>query len=297
MSVPSLRMRSAALLARIIGLLSLILALGGCSAIKLGYNALPALSDWWLDGYLDFDDAQRAAVRDDLARIHAWHRATELPRYAQLLQQFERLAPGDITPEQACGFEPQLRARLGALVARIEPAVTEHALSLRPEQIAHLERKYQQRNRDYQREWVRLAPEELVDKRLKEFAERIELVYGDLGDAQRALLRRQLQTSNYSAATVLAERRRRQQDTLATLRRIAAQPTNIAEARAAVHALMQRTVEPPEASFRAYIDAMRQETCRLTALVHNSMSPSQREHAAQRLRGWQHDLADLAAPP
>ncbi len=31
--------------------------LSACSAIKIGYNNLPELSYWWLDGYVDFDGA------------------------------------------------------------------------------------------------------------------------------------------------------------------------------------------------------------------------------------------------
>jgi dihydrodipicolinate synthase/N-acetylneuraminate lyase len=84
-------------LLRIIGLLALggvcAGALTACSAVKLGYGAAPELAFWRLDAYLDFDDAQAAQVRDDLATLHQWHRSNELPRYAALLEQAERLAP------------------------------------------------------------------------------------------------------------------------------------------------------------------------------------------------------------
>ena len=73
--------------ARIIGLLSVAVALAGCSAIKLGYNSLPQVSSWWLDGYIDFSDEQEPRVRDDLARLHQWHRRQELPKIGALLQK------------------------------------------------------------------------------------------------------------------------------------------------------------------------------------------------------------------
>jgi MFS family permease len=66
---------------------------------------------------------RRQRVREDIARIHAWHRATELPRLMLLLQRAERLAPGDVTPEQACAFEAPVRERLAALRERLEPAL------------------------------------------------------------------------------------------------------------------------------------------------------------------------------
>jgi len=294
MSFPSIRMRSAARLARIIGLLSLAVALVACTAVKLGYESVAQLGYWWLDGYVDFDDTQSVAARDDLARIHAWHRVNELPRYVQLLQQFEHLAPGNVSPAQACAFEPELRARADALRQRIEPALIAHAMTLQPPQVDHLERKFQERNREYQKEWARLAPDELLDKRLKEFVDRAETVYGGLDGAQRALMRQLLKDSVYSPAMVATESRRRQQDIVATLRHVAGQPVEIPEARAAVHALLDRAMVPPDAAHRVYLATMRQETCRLISTLHNTMRPTQREHAVRRLRGWQRDLRELA---
>lgn len=286
-----------ALFARIICLLSLAVALGGCSAIKLGYDSLAQLSYWWLDGFFDFDDAQGPAVRDDLARIHAWHRANELPRYGELLQRLEQLAPGDITPQQVCALEPDLRARAAALRARVEPALTAHALTIQPQQLEHLQRKYQQRNRDYEKDWLQLSPEDLVDKRLGQITDRAEILYGRLDDGQRALLRQRLQGSRYSPAIVLADRRRRQAAVLALLRRFSTEKVSIPEARAAVHGLVDKMLTPPDPASAAYLDAMRQEICTFSAALHNSTRPAQREHAANRLRGWQHDLADLSAQP
>jgi hypothetical protein len=218
----------------------------------------------------------------------------ELPRYAQLLQQFERLAPADVSPAQACAFEPELRARGDALRQRVEPALIAHAMTLQPQQVDHLERKFQERSREYQKEWARLPPDELVDKRLKEFADRAETVYGSLDRGQRALMRQLLKNSVYNPVLVATESRRRQQDIVATLRHVAGKPVEIPEARAAIHALLDRTMVPPDAAHRAYLESMRQETCRFISTVHNAMRPQQREYAARRLRGWQRDLRDLA---
>ena len=57
-------MRASRIKAGIIGgcLLALLL-LGGCSAVRIGYNQAPTLAWWWLDGYLDFDAAQAPQVK------------------------------------------------------------------------------------------------------------------------------------------------------------------------------------------------------------------------------------------
>src|SRR5207245_8249679 len=81
--LPSASMMTVVRLARIIVLLTLVTGLAACSAIKLGYNTLGEVAYWWLDSYIDFTDAQAPLVRQDLARLHAWHRHEELPRFIQ----------------------------------------------------------------------------------------------------------------------------------------------------------------------------------------------------------------------
>jgi hypothetical protein len=296
MSFPSNPVRILRRLAPIIGVLSIAVALAGCSAVKLGYETLPQWTDWWLHGYADFDEGPRQLVREDIRRLHDWHRAHELPRYAHLLQRLEAMAAGEISAEQACALEPELRERLQALRVQAEPALAAHARTLKPAQLERLERRFARNNREYGRQWVRLEPAERIDKRARELAERAEVLYGPLEDRQRELLRRQLADSPYSPAAVLAERRARQHDTLAALRRIASQAVPQEEARAVVHALLERALRPPDPAYRQYLEAMRQDSCRLVATVHNSTSVAQREVAVRRLRGWQRDLLDLAAP-
>ena len=295
MSFPLSLARLAPRIARIIGLLGLAVALSACSAIKLGYSTLPQLAYWWLDGFLDFDDAQRHRVREDLARLHDWHRTQELPRIMPLLQRAERLAGQDITAQQVCAFEPDLRERLAALREQAEPAVVANAMLLTPPQVQHLERKYASRNREFRADWVRLPPAELLDKRFKEFADRAETVYGNLDERQREVLREQLRASAYKPSVVLAERARRQQETLELLRRLATQPVPIGEARAAVRAQVDRWLESPDPAYREYLASIRQENCRLIAALHNATTPVQREHAVRRFRAWQRDHTELSA--
>lgn len=281
--------------ARIIGLLSLLVALAGCSAIRLGYNNLAELSYWWLDGYLDFDDAQAQRVREDLARLHLWHRTQELPKLSQFAVRVEKLLAADVTAEQVCALEPELRERLAAVRERAEPAIVSTALTLTAAQLQHLEHKYSQNNREYTRDWIRRTPAEQVDRRMKQVLDRAETVYGTLDEKQRAVLRQQLQASSHDPAVILAERRRRQQDTLAVLGRLVNQPTPIPEARQAMRGLMDRQLTSPDPAYRAYADTARQDFCRVAATLHNATTPSQREHAVRRLRAWQRDFAELAA--
>lgn len=283
-------------LARIMGVLSLVVALAGCSAIKLGYNNLAEVAYWWLDGYLDFDSDQTPRVREDLARLHAWHRANELPRLSELLLRAEQLAAGPVTPAQLCAFVPELRSRLRASADQAEPALVATALSLGPTQLQHLERKYARNNNEFRKKWIQVAPADLLEKRMEQITERADTLYGRLSGAQEEALRQQLATSSYDARRALAERQRRQQDILATLRRVGAQGVLLDDARSQVRGLLERLTTPQDAEQRGRQEQRAQENCQALAAVHNAATAQQRDKAVLRLQGYQRDLQELAKP-
>lgn len=288
-------MRIASILARIIGLLALTAALAACSAIKLGYNNLAEVAYWWLDSYVDFDDEQAVRVREDLVRLHQWHRTQELPRLAQMLHTMEELAPGEITPAQACQYVGQLRERFNVLAERAEPSVITLSIGLSPDQLLHLERKYATNNAKYRKEWIRADAAEVADKRFKLFLERMENLYGGLEERQRGVLRRQLEHSTFDGNRVLAERMRRQQDALRTLRLLSGEAVPFDDARRLVRGYLARVQEPPDPAQRRYQQGLIDEGCRAVAAVHNSTTAAQRQAAVRRLRAWQRDLRELAA--
>ena len=92
-----------------------------------------------------------------------------------------------------------------------------------------------------------------------------------------------------------AERRQRQQEALALLRGFVADKPSPAEARAALHAYIQRVAEPPPGPWRDQQQALLEEGCRNTAALHNGTSASQRAQAVRRLQAYQDDLRQLVA--
>ena len=282
-------------LARIIVLLALAAALAACSAVKLGYNTLETVAYWWLDSYVDFNDRQAPRVREDLARLHQWHRAEELPRLARMLNGMEQLVPGDITPAQACAFVDEFRQRMRSVAERAEPAVVTLATGLQPDQLRHLEHKYEKNNEKFRDDWLQLTPAEQREKRYRQFLERSEMIYGRLEEPQREALRRDIDRSIIDPRRILADRQRRQQDALQTLRQLLDGKPDFDAARKQFRAYLVRFENPPDASYREYQEALIQEGCRSFALLHNSTSLAQREAAVRRLRAYQRDLRELAA--
>ncbi len=281
-------------LARIIVLLALAAGLAACSAVKLGYNTLDTVAYWWLDSYIDFTGEQTLRVREDLARLHLWHRSEELPRLAEMLHSMEQLAPGDISPAQARAFVTEFRQRLRLVADHAEPAVVTLATTLQPDQLRHLEHKYENNNAKYRDEWLQLTATEQREKRYRQFLDRAEMIYGPLEAPQREALRRDIEQSTFDPQRILADRQRRQRDALQTLRRLTRPQVDFDAARKLLRGYLDRFENSPDRTYRDYQEALIEEGCRSFAVLHNSTSLAQREVAVRRLRAYQRDLRELA---
>ena len=127
-----------------------------------------------------------------------------------------------------------------------------------------------------------LPPAERRDKRIKQLEGRFESVYGRLEEPQRAVLRQQLDAWPFDPAKVLAERQRRQADTMQMLRQLQSGPLGPAEARRVVQAWLARAQASPDAAFRQQQEQGMRQACQLVAAVHAAATPAQREAAVER---------------
>jgi Family of unknown function (DUF6279) len=269
----------------------LLPGLAGCSAIKLAYNQAPDLTYWWLDGYFDFNGQQSPKVRDELAKLFAWHRANELPKTAALLSDAARLMPGEITAAQACRFYEQGRSLVDSVAAQALPTMAEMVPTFSSAQLEHLQRKFVKNNEEYTRDYLRSDDA----KRLKRSIERSESIYGKLGPEQIAVIQKVLANSGFDAQLSLKERKRRQQDTLDTLSNLIEVKATPQAAQQALRALTERAWNSPDPAFRAYAQKLTEQSCQNFALIHASTTATQRAKAVQTLRGYEQDLRTLIA--
>jgi hypothetical protein len=269
--------------------------LPACSALKLGYNALPDFAYWWLDGYADFTDEQAPRVHQELARLHAWHRTTELPRLAEIIGKMEQLAPGPVTPQQACGFVAEAQARLLSVADQGEAAAGAVAATFTARQLRHLERKFGKKNAEWRTDWIEIPATERFVKRQKQFADRLESLYGPMEEPQLAVLRRAIAQSIFDPARGLSEWQRRQSDLLQVLRQAQERGGDAAFAAAGLRGWRDRGLRSPDSGYRKYQQDLLEENCRMFAAVHESTSAEQRTRAARRLKAWQRDLRELSA--
>ena len=275
------------------GLLMGLGALAGCSAVRLAYDQAPELAYWELDDYADFNGAQSLQLKADLTRLQDWHRKTQLPAYAQTLQQLQQQLPGDITAQQVCGVVTEARTYLKTALDQAEPAASALAATLQPAQLAVMAGKFDKSNVQWRRDYLDAAPQKVRTKRLEQATDRAEMLYGRLNDAQQQTLKAAMTASAFDAAAAYAERLRRQQDTLQTLRVASAAP---AAPRPAMQALLERLQRSPNAAYRRYQDALTQEGCSTVAALHQRATTAQRQKAVLALQNYEQSFRALAAP-
>ena len=280
-------------LTRSIGVL-LALALAGCSAVRTGYNNAPTLLYWWLNGYMDFTDAQEQPVRDSLADLHRWHRREELPAYAGLLARMQQAAGAAVTPEQVCTYTSQVRTHLQRLVEQSAEGLARLAPTLQEEQLRHLDLQFEKNNQKWREQWLDGTPAELLDRRVERTVERFENFYGRLNDRQKDLLRERLAASGFDPRIAWAERLHRQEDMLRVMQehRGDERPAHV---KAEMLALLRRSLEPQDAEARAQYDRMWLEGCQTMAALHNSATAAQRRNLIEKLQGYETDFRALAA--
>ncbi len=283
----------------IIGALALLLTLGlgGCSALRLSYNNGAQLAWWWLDGYVDFSREQAPAARLAVERWFDWHRATQVGSYAALLVLAQDQLAAPLTPELACRWSDRIREVLDPALERAIVDFADLVPTLREPQLRHIEQRFgkgiDEMRSDYLQSDAALRQREAVKRTL----ERVERLYGSVDGAQRASIDASVAASPFNPELWLAERQRRQRDTVQTLRRLLTERADRDQRIAALRVLVQRSGESPDPGYRAYQRKLRDYNCAFAAQIHNAMSTAQRQAARETLKGWEDDLRSLLSAP
>ena len=275
----------------------LVVTLSACSTIRFGYDKLPFLAGWELDRYLDLNGEQEKLVDRRLRAIQAWHRQTQLPKYAALLKQVEEQVDDSISVQRVAGWRNEALATWPALVDQLAPAVAELAVTLTPAQLGHLEKTLAQANRKIESEFF-VGPDgkALRQARIKRSRERAENFLGELNAPQLARLEQRADDEATTATSHWwALRLPRQRILVDLLRSLATERPPAEEATARARLALLSLVTPTEPGLKAKADAASLAGDRYVADMLAQTSALQRRHLLERLRGYGSDLDRLMA--
>lgn len=280
---------------RIIAAALLLAASAGCSLLGLAYGQAERLAYGWLDGQFGFTDAQQPAVRRAVARWAAWHRGSELPLLAGLLERAADEVLQDTAPQRVCTWIDALRQRGQAAVEQALPELAGLASGFDEPQLARIAARQAAAATGWRGEFAEATPEDRAQVTLKRTLERYQTLYGRLDAPQRERLARGLTASPFDAARWIGERERRQRDLIETLRRLRAEDADTAVE--SLRGVVRRVLSPPDPAYRDHAARLQAHHCEFAAEMHNGMSAAQRQAARQRLLGWRKDLLRYAPDP
>ena len=268
----------------------------GCSTIRFSYNQGDTLLYWWLDSYVDFEGQQADIAKRDISKLFAWHRQTQLNDYAALLGTWQRQLAAEPSQADLVNAYREVRVRGERLAQHALPELTTLALSLTPEQIANIERKFNSKNEDYRRKFVSGSVEKRQKARFKKSMEQFELWFGNFTSEQETALRRASDARPLDGNIWLEERTHRQRRILATLRDVQQKKMNREQATARMQALERELFARMDAPERkAFYDAYTDQTTKYILTALRIATPQQKAHAQGRMQGWINELQTLAA--
>lgn len=281
---------------RALFLIALMVAAAGCSSIRFTYNHGDTLLYWWLNNYLDLDSDQSGWVKKDIDNLFQWHRKTQLQDYVQLLQNGQRQLAGNLTQADLAADYKDIKARTELLAYKALPELADLARSVRPEQVAQMEKKFAKNNEDYRKKFMRGDLEARQKARFKKSMEQFELWFGNFNSEQEAVLRKASDARVLDNDVWIDERIRRQKQIIAALRKIQQDKLSKDATISVLHNLVKELFGRFEAPERkAFFDTYTDQTIQLILTAVKIAAPAQKAHAQKRMQGWIEDFNVLAA--
>ncbi|HEV3010776.1 MAG TPA: DUF6279 family lipoprotein [Burkholderiales bacterium] len=255
--------------------------------MRFAYENADAYLRWKAGSYLDLQDADADALDDRIDEFHAWHRKNALPKYVTLANEAsQRFADGLSRQDLIWGYDSvrgQARESLRKAADLAAPLLDR----LTPEQIAQIERRLADENRQFYRDHLRASEHERRRKRARFMIDRLEDWVGKLTQAQIQRVREFAERAPLVDELRDRDRRRLQKDVMAIVRAREAR-TRLAER----IANWERGREP---GYIAALDAWREQYFAMLIDIDRLLTPEQRARAQSHLRRYTEEFEALAA--
>ncbi len=264
--------------------------LGACGS-RFVYNRLDWLSRYYVSSQVTLDDAQSRALESNLDSFFAWHRRSELPRYASFLDRMANDAARPVSLEQLEAGQREVQAFMRDSIDHVAPAAARWMNGLRHEQVDELFTSFAEKERKARAEKCAGTPAERRSRSAREFIDKVEDWTGRLDRAQRELIAARYAALRTDECDELMARERSREEFRTLVDRFRGRPEfadRIADF--LVHPENRR-----DAAYRAAYEADRARFLRLLADVNHSLTPAQRERTVSQLHVYAREMRGLAA--
>jgi hypothetical protein len=266
--------------------LGLAWLLGGCTALRLAYDNADTYLHFRANSYLDLDPKASEELDERIDEFFAWHRKNALPSYARMAEEAaKRVGKGLSREDLVWGYDSVVaHARQGLRVAaeRMAPLLDR----LTPQQVAHMEKRFEDDNRKFARDYLRGSEGDRRKRRAKRLEERLEDWVGNLSPMQLEKLKQFSERTPLYDELRERDRKRMQGELTEMIRKREAQkrlPDWLAN--------WERGRDP---AYLAASERFRQEYHALLLELDKTLTAEQREHAQANFRRYAEDFRILA---
>lgn len=264
-------------------LLIVAAALTSCtSMVGLGYGHADTLAAWQADQYFDLDGEQKELFRERFARLHDWHRYEQLPEYVGFFGGARQRLQTGLEPADVDGFVEGLRQRYRTLARRAAPDAADLLATLTPQQIEHLQRRWDKDNRKFAAEHkINGTVEERRRARVKRMVAQLKPWAGHLTGEQEAKIAALAEAMPDIDRMRLEDRIRRQREFVQLLAHRKGDRAEFTQRLTQWLVNWERGRDPEYARLS---ELSWQQRNRIFVATAASLTPEQRQHALQRIQ-------------
>jgi hypothetical protein len=268
------------------------LLLTGC-VVRIAYGQLDWLTRWSVDSYLDLNASQERLVSEIIGRNLAWHRATELPQYADYLRELRAGVAGPVSAEFIAQQYSLTLVIWDRTLQQLSPDIARLLLTLDDEQVSEFFDELEERNAELIEEYSASAPDARRKKQDRSIIRAFRWFVGALSPEQEAVVKSHT-AGMHDLTGQWLQRRRAWQSAFHEL--LAGRSGNTAFEKQLTELLLDPN-RFDSAEYRRLVAANREVAFAMTADVLSSLNPKQRKHLDDRLSGLARDFDELAVAP
>ncbi len=265
--------------------------LTACGGVRFFYDRLDMLLPWYLGGYVELEPSQRSDLERRVDVLLAWHRSTEIRRYAAFFRELEAAAERPVEPGRFEAWRREAESYWQDLALKAVPEAGALLASLSDTQVRELMDGLREDQAELAEDIAKRSPAERLERRRKSLEKQFKRWLGRLEPRQLAMIDEaslELETdstgwlSSRSAWTDAFERALEQR-----------KDPRLFSARLRVLLVNGESTWP--AAYRRSFEEDRARVIGLMADIDRSLTPRQRQHLRQRLGRWAADLEAIAA--
>lgn len=172
-----------------VAIVLLALLMSACST-KLGYRYLDFFASMSISGYVSFDREQDALVDQQIDQILAWHQATQLDQYSDVIGQFMADVQQPLNDQVLDKHLDSVYGFGRGLSNKVVPKATVVLAQLSDQQVDELMASIREKTEERRKEYFKPSREQFTEDRIYRVAGLLENWMGDLTSEQWKIIAR-----------------------------------------------------------------------------------------------------------